>query len=462
MKVFSRFQMLVFCAATLTIATAKTEAQNLGFVLSVIPSADSVAVSNTLTYTISLDNFSGDSFPTLFVTNTFSSAAPIDTPTNSQASTFFTNTDETIVVFQFGSFPAGDSAQIILPVHPLATGSFTNTIAVSAGTGTTNLASTYIITQVTNAVTLANVSLSITGPVQVVITNDWMTYGVTVTNSGTSAASGVTLTNTLPPGVLFKGVSPNVSYQTIAATNLVFNLGTLQSGSYTNLQFTVEPTAAGVLTFSASIGGNTASTNITVTNYLSGAFVATTNSAQILNFQNGLEEQSITVSNAGSSATSVRVIVSGLTTKRLFNAFGTNNGNPFVVYPATLAVGGSVNLLLQYAPRPSFPFTNGQLHAFAVPMPNLTPPTAFAMSTNISFKSIQLANGEPLIEFSAITNRTYTVVYSDNLSFSNAMIAPPSVVAPANVVQWIDYGPPETASAPTNSGSRYYRVFQNP
>jgi hypothetical protein len=67
-----------------------------------------------------------------------------------------------------------------------------------------------------------------------------------------------------------------------------------------------------------------------------------------------------------------------------------------------------------------------------------------------------------LIEWQAITNHTYTVVYSDNILFSNAMIAPPSIVAPANEVQWIDYGPPTTVRTPTNSSARFYRVFLNP
>jgi hypothetical protein len=67
-----------------------------------------------------------------------------------------------------------------------------------------------------------------------------------------------------------------------------------------------------------------------------------------------------------------------------------------------------------------------------------------------------------LIEFPSTLGQAYTVVYSDNVLFSNAMIAPPSVIAPADRVQWIDYGPPTTVSAPTNSNARFYRVFQNP
>ena len=121
-----------------------------------------------------------------------------------------------------------------------------------------------------------------------------------------------------------------------------------------------------------------------------------------------------------------------------------------------------MNLLLQFSPRGSFPFTNGQLQAFAVPLPDWTPPAASSTSTNLNITQIvTLTNGNMLIEWTAVTNRIYTVVYSDNSSFSNAMIAPPSITAPANEVHWIDYGPPTTVSAPTNSVARFYRVYLN-
>jgi len=192
--------------------------------------------------------------------------------------------------------------------------------------------------------------------------------------------------------------------------------------------------------------------------------VAVTNSAQTINLQNGLEEQSILLANAGAiDVPAARVVVTGLT-RQLFNAAGTNNGTPFVDYSAGLAAGQSVTLLLQYAPRGSFPFTNGQLHAFAMPaVPDWTPPVATLFDTNVNItRIVKLPNGNMLIEWPTITNRTYTVVYSDNVLFSNAMIAPPSIVAPANEVQWIDYGPPTTVSAPTNASARFYRVFLNP
>jgi len=73
-----------------------------------------------------------------------------------------------------------------------------------------------------------------------------------------------------------------------------------------------------------------------------------------------------------------------------------------------------------------------------------------------------MTNGMVLIEFPSVSGTSYTVVYSDNLSFTNWQIAPPSIVAPANRTQWMDYGPPTTTNAPASASTRFYRVFQNP
>ena len=73
--------------------------------------------------------------------------------------------------------------------------------------------------QVTNAVTVpqADLAVAMTVPASAVFTNDWMVYGVSVTNLGPDTASGVFLTNTLPPGVGFKSVSPALTPLSAAA-----------------------------------------------------------------------------------------------------------------------------------------------------------------------------------------------------------------------------------------------------
>jgi uncharacterized repeat protein (TIGR01451 family) len=451
------------------LAGTKTEAQVSGsFGLSVTSSANSILVSNSLTYAITVTNLLGV-LTDAVVSNTLPASVQVLSATNSQG--VFTNYGN-VAVFDLGQFFFGDVAHLSLTVKPTATGFITNMIVVST-VDVTNTTATNIVTQVTNIVIQADLGVAITVPTTAVIVNDLTAYGVSVTNAGPNSAPDVFLTNTLPPDVILKGVLPASPAYTVVSSNLIFNLGVLNSGAFTNFQITIQPTNANVLDFFASVAApgvldtntanDTASNSITVITNLPGQLVAVTNSMQKVNPQNGLIEQSILLSNIGTNdVPAARVVVTGLT-NRLFNAAGTNSGNPFVVYAFALGTNQSVNLLLQYFPRNSFPFTNGQLQAFAVPSPDLTPPASSSVSTNLNItRIVPLSNGNMLIEFPSITNRAYTVVYSDNVSFSNAMIAPPSITAPANEIQWIDYGPPTTKSAPTNSSARFYRVFLNP
>ena len=469
MKFFSKFRTMAVLAAALM--TVGTRAKAQGMWLNVGVSANPVGISNDLTFTITVTNLTGAS-QTVVVTNTMPATAQFVSVGFGLVSYPYTIAGSN-VIFSVGTLTNGGIAQMGVAVMPTATGTITNTIVVTTN-GVIAIVGPVPI-QVTNAVppTQADLAVAMTGPA-VVITNDWVAYGVNVTNLGPASASNVMLTNTLPPGVGYKTNSLAFTRQG-SGSNVVFNLGTLASNAFRNFILTVQTTNAGdSLPFSSFVNStsvtdpntnnNTASINITVTNYFAGQFTVVTNSKQIYNPQNGLVEQSMLLSNTGTNAVaSVRVVVTGLS-NQLFNAWGTNNGNPFVVYAATLDTNQSVNLLLQYVAGAYFPFTNSQLHAFAVSVPNLTPPAVAAVSTNLSIaRIVRLAtNHDLLIEFPSLTNRTYTVVYSDNVLFSNAMMAMPSIVAPANRTQWIDYGPPTTVSHPTNAPDRFYRVFLNP
>lgn len=458
--------MLTLLAGALVTSCPRVGAQEFG--LSVTPSSSSVLVNNSLTYTINVTNLVGN-LADAVVTNVLPASAQFLSATN-YFSGFYTNSNN-IVLFDLGSFSLGQVAMLTVTAEPTASGAITDTVTV-ASAYVTNTASTNVVVNVTNAVIQADLGVTMTGPSQVVITNDWMTYGVTVTNLGPNAAPNVSLTNTLPPGVLLKGVFPNLTYAT-SGSNMLFNLGTLTNNSGVNLQFTVEPTNVATLLFSASVGApevmdtnmanNFASTNIRVIAYLPGTLLAVTNSAQNPDFVSGLMEQYVLLSNTGTNnVAAARVVVTGLT-NRLYNAIGTNDGNPFVYYSTNIVAGQSARLMLQFYPNNYFSLTTNQLHAYAVPMPNWAPPAVTATSTNLNISRIvELNNGWMLVEFPTTPGQTYTMVYSDNVSFSNAMIAPPSVVAPANWVEWIDYGPPATVTAPTNAGTRFYRVYQNP
>ena len=64
-----------------------------------------------------------------------------------------------------------------------------------------------------------------------------------------------------------------------------------------------------------------------------------------------------------------------------------------------------------------------------------------------------------LLEFSAEPEIKYYIQYTDSLIEGWTTVLP-EVVSQANRIQWIDRGPPETASAPGDASSRFYRVIR--
>lgn len=465
MKGFSSFLTLGLLLAAMVVASPRAGAQQFG--LSVTSPSDSILVGNSLTYTINVTNLNVGTIDAV-VTNFLPASAQFQSATSG-----YTQVSSNVIVFGPSQFLSGNSVQLTVTAIPTVVGSITDTVVVaSTDPGFTNTVSTNVVVNVTNVVIQADLGVTMTGTNQTVFTNDWMTFSVIVTNSGPSTAPNVILTNILPPGVI--SISPRTNQAVGTNITFTFPLGTLTNGGSTTVQFTVQPTAVTNLLFFTSVGSGVPDTNtinntnsiyVTITNYFPGSLTAGIITNQVYNPQNGLVEQFVAVTNVGTNAVNaVRVVVTGLTNSFLANAVGTNAGNPFVVFAAALDSNQSVNLLMQYytPTRSAFSFSNSQLNPFPVFVPNLTPPTITAVSTNLNiYRVLMLTNGNVLLEWQTVTNRTYTVVYSDNVSFSNAMIAPPSITALGTRLQWVDYGPPTTISLPTNT-ARFYRVFQNP
>ncbi len=319
MKVFFKFRLLAAFAAVLFFAGTEAKAQLNGyFQLGVVPSADSILVSNSLTYTITVTNLVTIdlSAADTVVSNTLPASVQFVSATPNLFGTV-TNYGN-VTVFHIGGWSYGGVAQMTMTVEPTAAGLITNMVFVAVPSiyNVTNTATTNVVTQVTNLPPVeADLGVAITVPTTAIIANDWMTYSVSVTNAGPSDAPGVMFTNTLPPGVSLLGVLPRLPIYTAIGSNLIFNLGTVSSGTSTSFQFSIQPTNAGVLNCAASVGApgvldpnpanNTANNSIAVGNYLSGTLTASVSSTQVYNPQNGLVEQFITVSNAGPTFSSV-------------------------------------------------------------------------------------------------------------------------------------------------------------
>ena len=464
MKVFPGFRMLAALALGCAAVTPRADAQ-ISF--SATASATSIGVSNSLTYTITLTN---TSVSLGFVTNALS--GPVQFVSATPASDVIVSNTTTAI---FGIDPTVTPiATLTVTVQSTGSGSIINAITAGVPDLATNVVAATLTTQVTNAILAqADLAVSMTGPDQAVITNDYFAVGVLVTNLGPADATGVVLTNSLPPGVRLVDFQPSGLAHTTYGSNEVFALGTLTNGAFKQLSIRVQATNAGTWSFPATVGSanivdtnlanNAASTNIVDGSYLSTDLVVSLVSTQTFDRQVTLMEQSVLLSNTGTSnLASVRVVVSGLTNS-LANAVGTNDGKPFVVYGGTLSTNQSVNLLLQFYPnRKPFPFTNSQLRAYGVRAYDLAPPAALGTPVGVA-EILQLpSSGGMLLQFPSFTNRTYMVMYSDDVTFSNTFVAQPPVLSQANWAEWIDYGPPTTLIHPTNTSARFYRVFLNP
>jgi uncharacterized repeat protein (TIGR01451 family) len=464
-------------------AVERVEAQ--GFSLAVTPSTNTLTVNGTLSFTITVTNTSGIDLTDVLLTNVPSSGQLFEGVTNTQGALFDDFTNGVGIVFDFGPMVSGDVNTIVVTVQPLAPGSLTNLFEVAdiEDLNFTNTAATNIVTQVVGA--QADLAVAITEPLQTVISNDFTYFTLSVTNFGPDSVPNVMLTNTLPAGFLIVYLFPTNQflYSTNTTTNStqIFFLGTMASGAFTNITYVVAPTNTGSFFLAASVGApnladtntanNAATSPLTVTNYGPGTLrVLAKNGIATVNYQNGLLELPITVTDTGTNnIAAFRVVVEFGSSNQLYNAAGTNlytvaganYFSTFVVYNGPLAAGASIQLLLQFTPR-TVP-VSAYLSAFPLSAADWSPPLVTSNSASLNFtRIVKMPNGDMLLEFPATVGQNYTVIYSDNVLFSNAVIAPPVVTAYANEMQWIDYGPPATLSAPSNAPARYYRVYTNP
>lgn len=441
-----------FALFALLLSGSTLRAQGLDVVASATPNP--VLVSNSLTYTIFITNRVGFNLTEVFVTNLFSASGLLTSTSNSLPGTVDTSGNP--VVFRINFLDNLAFAKLTLNLSPFAAGSMTNTITV-ATFGRTNV-TTNIVTQVNQPI--ADLSVSLTNVATGIFTNDTTILGLFVTNAGPNTASGIVVTNRLPSGFGLVSVSPATASASLSGTNLIWNIGTLASGSATQLLATVRPTIAGSFSLSATVSGSVNDTNaannsvtnsIDVVSFLPADLTVTVLSQKI-NRQTGLLEMLVQVlNNAATNVPAIRVLATNLPSNTwLYNAVGTNSGVPFVSYNSPVFANSSVNLTLEFYRIPRAILTNYIPDVLALPAISTTAPATNGAAVT---KMLMTANGF-LIEFAATAGKTYTILYSDD-GFNTAFAAQPTITAPANRVQWIDSGPPKTIS---NSPARLYRV----
>lgn len=462
-KVAAWGRSLALLGLGLLLASVQTRAQ--GIDLTVTASTNGLLVNTPLLYSITVSNNTANLLPSLLVSNAFSTNVTFVNATNLHG-TFATN-GATNIVFNITNLPSPGTTQVFLTVLPLYRGQLANRVYLSApGTGLTNVTTNVVVTVSNTPSVFFNILF--VGPLAPVYSNDYVQLGAFVTNTGPSAATNVLVTNTFSSAFKLLSLTPS-NQVSLSSTSLVFSLGALTNGQVGSYKLTLQPTNDGPLTSSVSVNAE-GFVRITPTNYdtvflvrplVPGWLTATVLTPQTLNRQTGLMEQDINLhNNTLADIVSARVIITGLN-QWLYNAVGTNDGNPYILYNDMLRAGKNVTLRLEFVVtnRVAFPLADAQLEAY--------PQIAFTnvISTNSAFAlsrpPILLTNppGAMLIEFQSVPGNTYVINYSPDASFTNSFFAQPPIVAPAERTQWIDDGPPKTISLPDSATSRFYRVL---
>ena len=157
-----------------------------------------------------------------------------------------------VVTWTVGTLAVNQSTNVTLtvklPADAPAGGSVTN-VAVAGTTNGVPVVSPPVSVGVTN---VADLGVRKSGPAGIVLGANF-SYAISVTNFGPSTATGISVTDSLPAGLVFVSSVPVAT--TNASRQVIWtNLGNLISGATTNLTLTVNSTVLGIVTNVATGG----------------------------------------------------------------------------------------------------------------------------------------------------------------------------------------------------------------
>ncbi|MBL9138959.1 MAG: CRTAC1 family protein [Verrucomicrobiales bacterium] len=181
-----------------------------------------------------------------------------------------------------------------------------------------------------------------------------------------------------------------------------------------------------------------------------------------LNLQTGLYEHRVRYTRLGGNAENngVRIQASGLPTGvRWLNATGvsdTSDAEPYIQLPEPLARGQSIELVFVFQ-KPG----RGGLDApeYSAEYGSWEPGVPPGGSRLEVTRTVTLPEaGRVLVEFVSQPGARYAMEYSADLEHWH--LVPGQIVAGGTRTQWIDAGPPSTATAPSAEIQRFYRVVK--
>ncbi|MDP6716326.1 MAG: hypothetical protein QF368_17130, partial [SAR202 cluster bacterium] len=214
--------------------------------------ADPVTAGNNITYTVTITNNGPSTSTSVVVTDPI----PSQTTFVSASSACSNNTSLAAVVCNLGDLASSGSSvvQIVLSVASSGSGSVTN--VASATSSTIDLDATNNTATSTTAIQgVADLAVAKSDAADPVIHSQSIMYTIGVTNNGPGAASGVTLTDILPPDTILISASATQGSCTSTAP-VVCTLGNLSVGNSATATVAITTFHAGEFTNTATVDGD--------------------------------------------------------------------------------------------------------------------------------------------------------------------------------------------------------------
>ena len=207
--------------------------------------AATVLATSNLVYTISVTNFGPSSASGVVVTDTLPAGVTFIAASGGGVN------NSGVVSWALGTLVNGGVSNVTVTVSAPAGGVLTNLATAGSPTSDPNPTNNVTSPVITTVTPVADVSVSKLGPAGVTFGTNFG-YTISVTNFGPSIATTLSVTDSLPVGLVFVGSVPVTT--TNASNQVVWSLGNLAAGATTNLTLNVISTLRGTVTNVATGG----------------------------------------------------------------------------------------------------------------------------------------------------------------------------------------------------------------
>jgi len=311
----------------------EVEVADLEVSKSVVPAA--VLAGETVTYTVVVTNTSASvTATTIILTDTLLGGANFGGVVSSGGFALQSSTSSQ-VVFTAASLAANSSATLIFTATAPATGPFTNTVKVAADTLDPNVANnTFTVT--TPVTPVANLAVNKLATPNAVFPGDVVTYVVTVSNNGPSAANNVVITDLIQGNAISLTVVSTSDVDSVVTDTmgLTFTVNTLSAGGSAVVTYTVVASDTGFITNTVTAGAdeldndatnNAATTGVAVASAIVNLAVSKSATPSVV-LPNSVVTYVVTVTNNGPSVANNVVITDAFQGGAIFGGVVATGG----------------------------------------------------------------------------------------------------------------------------------------